>query len=144
VDRLQPFIGEWKMEAEFPQTGPTGDAGTSVFEWILGGQFLVQRSQIPHPAAPEGFAIMGLSPDGEAYTQHYFDSRGVVRVYAMTFDDGEWTLLRDSPDFTPLSFSQRFTGTFSHDGDTIRGQWERSDDGSSWELDFHLTYTRGG
>jgi hypothetical protein len=31
-----------------------------------------------------------VSADSEtgAYTQHYYDSRGVVRLYAMTFADG--------------------------------------------------------
>ena len=44
-----------------------------------------------------------------------------VRLYAMTFRDGIWTLVRSSPDFTPLDFSQRFTGRFSADGNTISG-----------------------
>jgi hypothetical protein len=26
----------------------------------------------------------------------------------------------------------------------IAGHWETSDDGSSWELDFELTYARSG
>jgi hypothetical protein len=60
----------------------------------------------------------------------------------MTFQDGVWTLLRGAPDFTPLNFWQRFTGTFSADGDTIDGRWETSKDGSAWELDFGLTYRR--
>lgn len=36
-------------------------------------------------------AIVAPTSDGDAYTQHYFDSRGVVRVYAMTFGKGVWT-----------------------------------------------------
>ena len=28
-----------------------------------------------------------IGPDaGDGYTQHYFDSRGIARLYAMTFD----------------------------------------------------------
>jgi hypothetical protein len=113
-----------------------------VFEWLPGGQFLVQRWEVAHPDAPDGIAIIGLGPDGKAYTQHYFDSRGGARVYAMNFSDGVWTLLRASPDFSPLDFWQRFTGTFSDDGNTIHGRWETSSDGSSWEQDFDLTYTK--
>jgi hypothetical protein len=60
----------------------------------------------------------------------------------MTFSDGVWTLLRESPDFSPLDFSQRFTGTFSDDGDSIIGRWEISRDGSPWERDFDLSYFR--
>jgi hypothetical protein len=60
----------------------------------------------------------------------------------MTFRDGVWTLLRDAPDFTPLNFWQRFTGELSADGGTIRGRWETSQDGSTWEHDFDLTYRK--
>jgi hypothetical protein len=142
LERLDAFVGEWSMEAAFPLARPTGVVGRTVFEWVLGGQFLVQRSEVPHPDAPDSLAIIGLDPDTEAYSQHYFDSRGIARVYAMTFSDGAWRLLRDSPDFSPLKFSQRFAGTFSDDGDTIHGRWETSSDGSGWELDFDLTYMR--
>jgi len=86
-------------------------------------------------------AIVSVDPNTGAYTQHYFDTRGVVRVYAMTFSRGVWTLLRDSPDFSPLDFSQRFKGRFSRDGKTIQGTWETSSEGR-WERDFDLTYTR--
>ena len=72
-----------------------------------------------------------------------FDSRGVVRVYAMTFGDGAWTLQRTRPDFRPLSFAQRFLGTFTADGNTIDSRWESSQDGgATWELDFELTFRR--
>jgi hypothetical protein len=74
--------------------------------------------------------------------QHYFDSRGVARIYRMSFADGIWRLSRSSADFSPLDFWQRFTGTFSEDGARIEGRWEISDDGSSWTVDFDLIYTK--
>jgi hypothetical protein len=99
LQRLDAFIGEWSIEASL---GPDV-TGRAVFEWVLGGQFLIERSEAPDvPDAPDGIAIIGVDREGEAYTQHYFDSRGVARVYAMTFRDGVWTLLRDAPDFRPL------------------------------------------
>jgi hypothetical protein len=138
LDRLSAFVGEWRLEASFA----TADrAGRAVFEWLLGGRFLIERAEVP--GAPDSVAIVGLSSDG-AYTQHYFDSRGLARVYAMTFSDGVWTLLRNTPDFTPLDFAQRFSGEFSEDGSTIRGRWESSRDGASWEHDFDLIYTKVG
>jgi hypothetical protein len=39
---------------------------------------------------------------------------------------------------------QRFTGTFSEDGNTITGAWEKCPDGVEWEHDFALTYRRAG
>ena len=88
--------------------------------------------------------IVSAGLETGAYTQHYYDSRGVVRVYVMTLADGAWTLTRERPDFTPLEFPQRFTGTFSADGNTITGAWEIGADGGEWEHDFALTYRRAG
>jgi hypothetical protein len=52
-------------------------------------------------------------------------------------------------DCTPLGFAQRFTGTFSADGNTISGAWEKRRNGEGehcerWEHDFALTYRRAG
>jgi len=138
LERLEAFVGEWTEQVDFPDAPP----GRTVFEWLLGGEYLFQRSEIPHPDFPDSISIIAVDPDGEAYTQHYFDSRGVVRVYAMALSDGRWTLVRDAPDFTPLDFSQRFRGTFAADGNTIHGAWELSNDGVNWEHDFDLTYTK--
>ena len=142
VERLDAFIGEWNMEAAFPDAPPTGIGGQTVFEWMPGKQFVVQRWEVAHPEAPDGIAIIGFDDGRDTYLQHYFDSRGVARVYEMSFSDGIWKLWRNSSDFSPLNFSQRFTGTFSDDGKTIEGSWEIAHDGSSWEHDFGLTYTK--
>nr|PPQ62139.1 hypothetical protein C5F59_02515 [Streptomyces sp. QL37] len=154
--RLDVFVGEWHLEPRFPEgrPSPPGPAGNGPgsdalvartwFEWALDGHFLVQRTEIPVPEAPDGLMVVRADPGTGAYTQHYFDSRGVARLYAMSFDGGVWTLTRESPDFTPLEFRQRFTGTFSEDGDTITGAWEVRFDGGEWEHDFALTYRRAG
>jgi hypothetical protein len=149
--RLEVFVGEWVVEAEFPggQPAPASAAGgdpvaRSRFEWALDRQFLLQRTEIPVLEAPDSLAIVSAGLETGAYTQHYYDSRGVVRVYVMTLADGVWTLTRESADFTPLEFRQRFTGTFSVDGDTITGAWEIAAGGGEWEHDFALTYRRAG
>jgi hypothetical protein len=139
--RLEAFIGEWFVEADFAgdQPAPTG---RSRFEWALDGQFLLQHTEVPIPGAPDSLAIVAIDPRTGGYTQHYYDSRGVVRLYAMSFDGGAWTLTREAPDFSPLDFGQRFTGTFSADGNTITGAWEKRFDGGEWEHDFALIYHR--
>ena len=141
--RLEAFVGEWTVDARFPDGSPMGDIpGRSTFEWTLDGAFLLQRSEVDHPDAPNGLILVGVDAESGGYTQHYFDSRGVARVYAMTFDGTTWTLERTAPDFTPLDFSQRFTATFEDAGRTIRGAWEICHDSTSWEKDFDLVYTR--
>lgn len=143
LERLSVFIGTWQVEASFPQApdAEPNDDAFSVFEWALDERFLVQRTKAPDPA-PDSLAIVSVDADGKTYTQHYFNSRGVVRVYAMTFHVGVWKLLRDKPDFSPVDFSQRFTGTFSDDGNKIVGRWEVSHDGVRWEHDFDLSYLK--
>jgi hypothetical protein len=141
--RLDVFVGEWVVEARFP-AGPLPPQARSRFEWVLDGRFLLQRIEIPVSEAPDGLMIVSADLETGGYTQHYYDSRGVVRLYAMTFGDGVWTLTRESPDFTPLDFRQRFTGTFSDDGNTISGAWETRHDSGEWEHDFALTYRRVG
>ena len=141
LEALEPFVGEWTIEAELAAATPDVEA-KSVFEWMAGKQFLVQRWEIPVPEAPDGLAVIGFDEDTQLYLQHYFDSRGVARLYEMAFSDGVWKLWRKTSDFTPLSFSQRFTGRFGDDGNSIEGRWEIAHDHTTWEHDFDLTYRR--
>jgi hypothetical protein len=150
-DNLEIFVGEWTVEARFPGGSPTGSpaagGGTgpvvrSVFERILDGRYLAQRTETSIPEAPDSLAIVAFEPQEGRYTQHYYDSRGITRLYAMTFAGGVWSLLRESADFSPLNFAQRFTGTFGADGNRIDGRWEKALPGAGWELDFELSYSR--
>ena len=125
---LDPLIGEW--EAEFTVFGETARGRVS-FAWELGGAFVLQRSSAEHPDAPDGLIVIAAKEEG-GYRQHYFDSRGVVRIYEMSLEDGVWTLERDGV--------QRFHGRFEDD-DTIRGAWEWFRDGG-WQKDFDVVYRR--
>jgi hypothetical protein len=138
---LEPLIGTWDIEAASPR-GDWSGTGRTTFDWLLGRAFVLERAEVDHPDAPDSHAVLAPAPDGNGWTQHYFDSLGVARLYEMTFDGREWTLLRRTPDFSPLDFHQRYVGTFSDDGDVIDGQWETSDDGAEWRTDFRLTYRR--
>jgi hypothetical protein len=138
MERLEPFVGEWRVEAAFPGAAP----GRTVFEWALGGAFLVQRSDAPDPV-PDSLSVFGPAA-GDGYVQHYFDSRGIARIYQMSFEDGVWKLWRDTADFSPLPFRQRFEGQFTDDGNRIEGRWERTQEDGSWIVDFELTFTRVG
>jgi hypothetical protein len=140
MESLEPFVGEWSVEATLPGAAP----GRSLFEWLLGGAFLIERSEVPDSGVPDGLCVIGPSPEGDGYVQHYFDSRRIARIYLMSFDGRVWRLWRDTADFSPLPFRQRFEGRFSDDGDRIEGQWERTQEDGSWMVDFGLTYTRVG
>jgi hypothetical protein len=140
LEELAPFIGRWLVSPDFTSSGSETPHALSTFSWLEGHRFLIQRWSVEHPDAPDGIAIIGRGPRPASYVQHYFDSRGVSRVYEMGFDGAQWTLERfaEHPDF-----SQRFIGSFNESGDTIEGAWEISrDGGSTWTIDFHLTYAK--
>jgi hypothetical protein len=48
-----------------------------------------------------------------------------------------WKMWREAP-----GFWQRYEGRVSQDGKTITARWEKSSDGSAWEHDFDVTYTK--
>ena len=143
LEALKSLVGEWRLVATFKDMQPADIGARVAFEWLPGERFLIQRWEIPIPEAPDGIAIIGPDPEREGnYLQHYFDSRGVARVYKMSLENGVWKLCRDEADFSPLDFSQRYTGTFSDDGKTIAGAWEICHDGKTWQHDFDLSYTK--
>jgi hypothetical protein len=138
LERLDAFVGEWTMGAGPPDGPPWPGGGRVRFEWLEGRTWLIERWTVELPEAPDGIAILGKHESDAPYAQHYFDSRGVHRLYEMSLEDGEWKLWREG-----APFDQRFTGTFSEDGNTIAGRWERKDEGS-WATDFDLAYTKVG
>jgi hypothetical protein len=138
ISELEPFealVGTWTTEATHQALPGTVIRGESTFEWLEGERFLIWRSRYDHPEVPDAIAIMGII-DGKLSMQ-YFDSRGVYRVLAVSLSEGTWRFSRYGADF-----SQRFTGTFSDDGDTITGLSEVSEDGSTWDDDLAITYRR--
>lgn len=127
---MKELVGTWDAHLVFASDALPDMTGVTRFEWILDGAFLLQTSTVDHPDAPDSHSV--LTPD----RQHYFDARGVIRQYDMTFDGRTWTLAR-YPD--PPEFHQRFRGEL--DGDELRGAWERVEDGA-WLHDFDLVMTR--
>lgn len=132
-EEWQAFVGTWATEGTHPMLPGDEIRGRTSFEWLDGQRFLIQRTHYEHPRIPDAIAIIGVT-DGLA--MHYFDSRGVHRVYAVSLEDGVLQLALDGPDF-----SQRLTLTVS-DADTITAQGQLMRDGRTWEDDLSLTYRR--
>jgi hypothetical protein len=135
MEMFNVFIGDWETEATHPAFPGTVVHGHVAFEWLEGEKFLIQRARVEHPDFPDSIAVIGEV--GEGIAMYYFDSRGVHRVYAMSFTDGAWRIWRDAP-----GFSQRCTGNFEDDGNAIAWRWELSKDDSTWNDDLVITYRR--
>jgi hypothetical protein len=148
LEYLEPLTGEWETEATHPALPDTVVRGRATFECLADGAFLIWRSHYDHPDLPDAIAILGCgAPAGADPSSdsagdcllHYFDSRGVTRVYGLAAEKGVWRFWRDRP-----GFSQRFACTVNADGDTMAGGGELSRDGTSWEPDLQVTYRRVG
>jgi hypothetical protein len=137
LKQLEPLVGEWRLEAKWPEGEPWPGDGRSSFEWHDSGAHLIQRSTVDLPEAPDGVSIMGCDAANGTYFQLYSDDRGVCRVYEMSIGDGEWKLWRRGE-----PFPQRFTGRFEDGDRKIVGRWEKAEGSSDFTTDFHLIYTR--
>jgi hypothetical protein len=141
LQRLEVLVGEWTQEAIPPGGEPWPGEARVTFEWLEGSdnRLLVERSTVEMPEAPSGICVLGCDAASGSYYQLYTDDRNVCRVYQMSLEGREWKLWRDGE-----PFSQRFTATISDDGQRIEGRWEAAKDGTNWETDFDLIYTKVG
>ena len=114
-------------------TGPVS------IKWLESGAFLVIHMGGQQGGTPDATWVIGHDGDKPDYQVLYYDNRKVSRVYEMSFSDGTWKMWRNAP-----GFSQRFEGKFSEDGKVITAEWQNSSDGSTWEHDFDVTYTKAG
>jgi hypothetical protein len=143
---FERLIGRWHGEGEMPTEPPMRLSIDAKVERL--GEFIVM-STVGEPAEmPDSVSIIGGAPEGEPQPMHYFDSRGVKRLYMMSLDGSTWKIWRAAGEdwngpHGP-GFNQRFIGGISPDGRTIEGRWERGMGaaGDEWEIDFPLQYVR--
>ena len=145
MKEFEPLIGEWHGDGEFPDPPMRMSVEATIERF---GEFLVFRSAGEPAEMPDTLSIIGGAAPGEPQPMHYFDSRGVKRLFLTTVEGSTWRIWRapgedwKGPDGP--GFNQRFIGEISADGRTIEARWERGtgDAGDRWELDFPMTYVR--
>lgn len=133
----QILVGTWSIDASHAMLAGEEIRGEMTFEWLDGHRLLIQRSRYDHPDIPDAIALVGVIDD--EMSMHYYDSRGVHRIFSLSFVEGTLRCERSAP---APDFSQRLTLTVSGDGNTITGQGELSRDGTSWQGDLAITYRR--
>ena len=136
LERFGALIGEWDMVGTHPGfPGPVH--GHSTFEWLKQDALLLWHFNWERGGPPNAVSAIGHDDTVATATMLYTDERGVARIYLMSFEDGVWKMWRESP-----GFSQRMTGKFGSDGNMITVHGELSRDGSHWEQDLDITYTK--
>ena len=143
---FERLIGDWHGEGQIPIEPPMAISQEAKIERL--GAFVV-FSSVGQPAdVPDTISIIGGAPDGEPQPMHYFDGRGVQRMYLTSLEGSTWRIWRapgeDWKGPHGPGFNQRFFGEISADGKSIEGHWERGmgDAGDSWVIDFRITYVR--
>ena len=139
------LVGRWSSEAIHPAIPNTVLLGSSEIEWLDGEQFLIFRSHWEHPDIPDAISIIGGS---DGLRMHYFDARGVQRLFEVTVTDDGWIITMDrnssaaSFASSDAPFSQRVTYTFEDDHQVMSAKVELSYDEITWQDDLAATYTR--
>jgi hypothetical protein len=137
---LAPFerlVGSWTTTGSHGLMPGKVLRGRATFDWIEGGAFLRQQTEIDDPQIPTGIAIIGSDDETGEMSMLYFDERGVSRRYEVSMHGDVWRWWRNAP-----GMSQRYACTISDDGRTMTGKGELSKDGTTWHKDLDLTYTR--
>ncbi len=139
------LVGRWTTKATHPGLPGAVIRGSSEIEWLEGERFVIYRSSYDHPDIPDSISIIG---DADGLRMHYFDSRGVHRIFEVTVTDEGWEMVMDrhssagsfaSPD---APFSQRMTYAFEDEDRAMSGKAKLSYDNVNWDDDLEITYRR--
>ena len=105
--------------------------GRQRYERVLDGAFVLQHWSYYHPDFPDAMALLS---DERC---HYFNIRGITRVFELEVDDARWSMIRLDEDI-----SQRTTTHF-RGPDVMESTGEVSHpNGVSWQPDFTMSYQR--
>ena len=127
LDRL---LGTWDLTMRHHAlTDPV--SGRQHYQRVLDGAYVRLDWTYDHPDFPDALAVLSETE------MHYFDVRGVTRVFELRFADDGWSMLKLDP-----SFAQRFTARYVGD-DAMESEGEYSEDGGvTWHHDFTMGYAR--
>jgi hypothetical protein len=122
VKRLDRLVGTWKAS---DPTDEYGLAGTTTFEWMAGGFFLIQYVDLER----DGHAIKGIEVIGHERLFGATEPSDEIksRFYSNSGDTFDYVYELNGDTLTiwggEVGSPAHFTGTFSRDGSTLSGGW---------------------
>jgi len=129
LDLFDVVLGKWTVQSQ----RYAEERGRMTAERIEDGAFLRLRDDMFFATT----WIIGSDDSADECGCLYHDARGIRRVYRTSIVEGVWRIWRNDP-----GFSQQFIGNIATSGQAIAAEWQSSPDGSKWETDFDLTYTK--
>lgn len=130
MSALDRLLGTWQFSMQHSAMAEP-IAGRQRYERVLNGAFLLLHWSYDHPDFPDALALLSESQ------YHYFDVRGIIRIFDFNVDDTGWSMVRLDEEF-----SQR-VGTRFDGPDVMISAGELSrDTGASWQHDFTMISRR--
>jgi hypothetical protein len=127
LDRL---LGTWDITMRHSaMTDPV--IGRQRYERVLDGAYVLLNWTYDHPEFPDAMALLSEAE------MHYFDVRGVTRVFDLRIDQAGWSAVRVDPEF-----SQRYTARFDGTDAMVTNGEYSNDLGVTWQHDFTMSSTR--
>jgi hypothetical protein len=138
--RLAALVGRWRTEGRTiqKQEAPAVPIdAVDTYEWLPGGLGLLHTvdGRVGDDQV-EGAEIIGWDSALQAYVTLYCGTDGLNRYEATLAEEDGRLVWRMRSDW------DRFTGTFSDDGNTIDGHWEQLSDERAWQPWMDITLTK--
>jgi hypothetical protein len=134
LEAFDVLIGTWDTEGKHRLVDEVVH-GTTTFEWLAGGAFLMQRSHVDDERFPDGVIVIGPPEDGQGLVAESFDSRGIRRTLKTSVEGGVWRMEREES-----GFDQRLTAQLAPD--TFESVAELAETPGDWVVDLTITFRR--
>ena len=125
---LDKLVGKW--QASDP-SGAGAIDGQVTFEWMEGGNFLLQHVDF---GDTKGIEIIGFDEESKSLKSHYFDGSGKILEYTYELHNDVLTVSIDMP-----RAKGQFIAKFSDDGNIYTGSWNWTQDGVKNSYDATMT-----
>ena len=142
LNDLEFLIGNWKTKiynASFLASPSEYIEGKALFEWFEDETFIIMRSEATEKGPPRMVSMINQDDINGQGVMIYYDSRGVSRIYKMSFANNIWKLWRDAP---APGFNQKFEGVVSSNRNIIEASWYIMEDDKTWMHDFSIKYEK--
>jgi len=129
LKRLDRLVGTWKTS---DPSGGKGIKGQSSFEWMEGGNFLMQHMD---SGEAKGIEIIGYDEKSKSLTSHYFDgSTGKHLEYTYLLENDTLTVSIDMP-----KAKGQFIGKFNDDNSEYVGRWDWTEESKKMGFEAKMT-----
>jgi Protein of unknown function (DUF1579) len=139
LKRLERFVGTWEIRGRTLDSEQDNVSGQTTFEWLPGGFFLQQRSQLNFAGYQiQGLEVIGYDPATDKFPSIVYASMAGVPIPYEYDVRGDQVTIR-----TELGGGATYTGSFSPDGNSGSGGW-RPDPGKEGpgNVAYDITTTR--